>query len=246
MNEIMQAVAARRKRAQPATADSQPAPANGQPLPATELSQPAGEAPSPAHHGEAPPSQPRARKPRASLPKVIALGGKRRAGKSTAARMLRDAHGYEIISIAEPLKAMSLALGLKRYQTHGWGKDRPCEMLGGRTPRELQLALGDMLRAEFGADILLRVWGQRRQDLGRSTRVVCDDVRTAAEADWFREQGATVARLRAKRSAKVDAPGADHLTERDAWVADVTIDNDGTPDDLGAALMAGLMSAPSR
>jgi hypothetical protein len=85
-------------------------------------------------------------------PRVIALCGRRRCGKDTAAALLLAASGMRAerassgctrVSFAEPLKAVVRELfGLTADQTDGASKDAPDARWGGATPRRMMQFIG--------------------------------------------------------------------------------------------------------
>ena len=133
------------------------------------------------------------------LPRVIAFCGPADSGKSTAAAHLVERYGYTRVRMAEPLKAMLLALGLGRADVDGDRKEVSHPLLGGKTPRQVMQTLGtDWGRRMVDPDLWTRPWTFRtRAVLGAGGRVVVDDVRFDNEAALVREEGAVVEITRA-------------------------------------------------
>jgi hypothetical protein len=84
-------------------------------------------------------SLPRSRNRRDSLMRkmIIGLAGRAGAGKSTAARILREELGFTVLPFAEPLKRMALAMGLTEQQAYGDAKELPFEVPLARIDRDV-------------------------------------------------------------------------------------------------------------
>ncbi len=167
---------------------------------------------------------------------VIGIAGPARAGKTTAAMHLVDAHGFGEYAFAEPIKRMVRAgFGLDEEALYGADKDRVIPWLG-VTPRRLLQTLGtEWGRRQIADDIWLRLADQWLKTLPRwITGAVFSDVRFENEANFVRSHGGTVVHL-----IRGDAPEVEgHLSETGVRVAagDIVIRNDGTVDELYARL----------
>jgi hypothetical protein len=111
--------------------------------------------------------------------KVIGLTGKSGSGKSTAASYLIEEYGYQLIKFADPLKDMLRVIGLGYYELEGDGKEKPCYLLGGKTPRFAMQTLGtEWGRYTMYSDIWVEAWYRRANEVVQAGgRVVCDDIR---------------------------------------------------------------------
>ena len=170
------------------------------------------------------------------MAKLIGLIGFARAGKTTVAGLLAEQHGFERQRFAGPLKDMLRAIGLTDYEIEGAGKEAPCDMLAGRSPRYAMQTLG----AEWGrGHISPSFWTElaaRRiaaaLDSGRS--VVVEDCRYVNEADAIRALGGRVWRVE-----RPGIGGSDfHSSEREhlnIW-QDVTLYNERDLDELAATV----------
>lgn len=171
---------------------------------------------------------------------IIAFTGLAGAGKSTAAAYLVKHHRFERVRFAGPLKAMMAALGLSQEQIEGSEKEKPCALLGGKTPRYAMQTIG----TEWGRDLIdfdlwIRAW-QAAVDAKRpEIPVVVDDCRFPNEAAAVRAAGGVLVRI--------DRPGAGlgaagHVSEAHTLPSGWTILNDGSPDNLHSQVDAFLRS----
>lgn len=172
---------------------------------------------------------------------IIGFSGLAGAGKSTAARALRDERGFTVLPFAGPLKAMARAFGLTVAEMTLF-KELPLERLNGKSPRQFMQLLG----TEFGRNLIgPNVWVDAWRDgLGESAAehfgdifAVADDVRFENEAAAIRAEGGIVVRV--GRAGAGSATGAAHASEAGV-VADVTLTNDGDPEEFAAKVL-GLL-----
>lgn len=179
-------------------------------------------------------------------PVLIGFAGVAGAGKSTAARHLKDEHGYTRLRFAGPLKAMIRALleeqgvGMARaiQMTDGHLKEAPTSYLGGRSPRHAMQTLGtEWGRTHLGAEFWVSAWVEmvktaQLHALPDRALIVVDDVRFANEVAAIRALGGRVYRI--------DRPGlaatGGHASETQALDVDRVIENDGSEDDLRRAI----------
>ena len=165
---------------------------------------------------------------------VIGLAGPKGSGKSTIAGALAKgaAPHARRLRFADGLKRMLLALGLTAEQIDGPDKDKPCDLLGGCTPRHAMQTLG----TEWGRDMIasnLWVNACMQQIVASNALVhVIDDVRFANEAEAIRKRGGVV--IEVVRLGHVYNP--EHTSEigLPEHLVDYSITNDGTP--LSAAI----------
>jgi hypothetical protein len=152
---------------------------------------------------------------------IIGFCGPAGSGKSTAALHLVQRHGYHRVRFAGPLKAMMRALGCTEDEVDGALKETPCELLGGRTPRQAMQWLGtEWGRQMITPDLWLRAWAAEAR-LHR--RVVCDDVRFPNEEAEIRARGGIIVRVECPWAA---SPGSGHASEQQPIRADITLRND--------------------
>lgn len=187
-------------------------------------------------------------------PRLIGLCGLAGAGKSAAARILIEDHGFSRISFADPIKAMMAALlsfggadaALVERMLSGDLKEVPAPALFGVTPRHAMQTLG----TEWGrVQIDAGLW--RRQAMTRAKgilvaggRVVIDDVRFLNEfaAIWDQRDAlgrpiGDIWRLQG-RGGLADPAAAVHPSEGAAVDVDMILRNDGTLADLRALIGA--------
>lgn len=190
-----------------------------------------------------------------NLPPIVGYTGKAGSGKSTAALWtVRNHNMAQRMSFAYSLKRMTREL-LRDVLPKGWEhdsasyvsdpalKETPIPFLGNMTARHLMQTLG----TEWGRNALhpdFWVWisaGKLERMLGSSfkksdkvpIKAVFEDVRFANEAEMIRAYGGVIVRIE-----RAGAGTAAHASEDMAFDADHTIVNDGTEDDLHAALAA--------
>jgi hypothetical protein len=202
----------------------------------------------------------------AGAPRVIALCGRRRCGKDTAAALLLAASGERRgaggsctrVSFADPLKAVVRELfGLTHEQTDGEAKDAPDERWGGTTPRRMMQFIGTDVMQYTVQGLLPGVgrlfWVHRALDVidgivAGGGRAVVTDLRFHHECAALRARypDVVVVRITRRDAVRLDggerAPCDTHLseTECDSVDADVEVHNDGTIGDLHGLLEAAL------
>jgi hypothetical protein len=120
--------------------------------------------------------------------KIIALSGKRGAGKTAAAQHLRDKHGFKIVSFAAKLKDTAKLL---HPNIDRWHKERPRPELGGHTPREYYITLGSHERF-YNPDYWVTA---ALEDRDLKENIVIDDLRFENEAKYLKELGAKLIRI---------------------------------------------------
>lgn len=150
---------------------------------------------------------------------IIGFTGLAGSGKSTAALHT----GYTRVRFAGPLKDMMRALGLTEQEIEGDRKEKPCNLLGGKTPRYAMQTIGtEWGRDTIAPDLWIRAW---QAAVARTAGpVVCDDVRFPNEADAIRTAGGFLVRV-IRPGAGGGAAG--HSSEgQDLGAPDDTIPND--------------------
>jgi hypothetical protein len=163
-------------------------------------------------------------------PNIIAITGQKESGKSTVARYLHENYGYARIRFADPLKAMLGAYGLTEYELEGAGKEQPCQLLGGHTPRHAMQSLGtgwgrNMMSQTFWTD----AWS-RRVGHGLGGYIVTEDLRFCSEEFTARLHGGVIWRIERPGHGGFDEHQSE--TEMRYVRADKTFINDGAIDDL--------------
>ena len=162
---------------------------------------------------------------------LIGLTGHADSGKSTAAKLL-EAHGCAVAHIADPIRRIAWASmpSIRRVvDAYGWDT---AKRINPEVRPALQL-LGDALRAEFGEDFLIN-----EMLFQNGYPLVIGDIRTDSEAQSVRNHYGTIVEI--TRDGTKPANG--HHLERgiDRALINVTIANDGTLEDLEAALIEAL------
>lgn len=92
-----------------------------------------------------------------TLPRIIALCGNPGSGKSTAADLLHEIYGYELVDDGLPLRRIAVDyFGLKPHQVFTQEGKKEIVRLNGRdwTAREILGELGNALEEKFGGDII--------------------------------------------------------------------------------------------
>ncbi len=183
--------------------------------------------------------------------RTIGLTGKARSGKSTVAEILRRDHDFTVVSFADTLRDMALAidpfiplnhsLNLVRLSTiveaRGWERAKD----GFPEVRRFLQRLGtDAVRNHLGQAAWVDAWWAKVDRLGAAD-VVAADVRFANEAESVHGFAGEVWRI--ERPNLVDPSGAaGHVSE--AGIPDhlitLTIVNDGSLDDLASAVADAL------
>lgn len=183
-----------------------------------------------------------------AMPKLIAFySAVPGSGKSTAARML-ERQGWLVAPFAAPLKRMATILMLEA----GYSEDAILDILstnksqlltllaGEPTARHLLQTLGTAWgRQMIHPELWTRLWRQRVQPtLAAGRSVVCDDLRTAAEAAAVRALGGEIWRIQ-RPDATANAETLAHSTEGalNGLQFDRVISNDGSLEGLEAQLL---------
>jgi hypothetical protein len=152
---------------------------------------------------------------------IIGLIGDAGAGKSTVARYLESDYEFEAVRFAGGLKKMMGALGLSLYHIEGEGKEKPTDLLGGKTPRYAMQTLG----TEWGRDLIgENFWVDHwRQEADKHELVVVEDCRFPNEAQAIRDKGGYIVKVVNFWQDK--SKGADHASEHQEIKSDFTISN---------------------
>ena len=145
---------------------------------------------------------------------IIAISGKKGAGKTTLARNLKSrlSGNWETIPLASAFKGLC-GMALDRHLIHDLTEDEKNQpTVLGMTTRELLQKVGTALRGVH-PDFWIRVWDSRTKGLARlypqqGLNFIVDDVRYLNEYDFFATKGAVLVRL--KRNV---LPPDDHPSE---------------------------------
>jgi dephospho-CoA kinase len=122
--------------------------------------------------------------------RIIGLMAAKSAGKTTASRVMEN-HGFKKLSIAEPIKDMCRVLGLTDEHLYGSLKEKPSDLLMGKTPRHVMQTLGaDYAHSYIHRDIWLAI--TLRKISKTHGDVVIDDVRFPHEVDAIRALGGEI------------------------------------------------------
>jgi hypothetical protein len=169
---------------------------------------------------------------------IIALTGYAGSGKSTAAKILTERHGFTLVKFAGPLKQMMRCLGLGDHEIEGDLKEQPHEVLCGKTPRHAMQTLG----TEWGRDLIgQELWvnvamGAAWRVLDQGGKAVIDDCRFLNEAAAVRTEGGIIVEVMRPGVG----PQSGHVSENQIPDPDRLIINGGTVEDL-ALRMAQLI-----
>lgn len=141
---------------------------------------------------------------------ILGLLGRAGHGKTTVARWLAEHRGFEIVSLAAPLKRVAqTVMGFSHAQLYGSQAEKDAiDPRYGMSAREFLQRLGtEGMRAEYGDDVHVRAMLRRCAPGGR---YVCDDVRFSNEVAAINGAGGAVIRI-----VCTDAPatGGGHSSE---------------------------------
>jgi hypothetical protein len=164
---------------------------------------------------------------------IIGFCGPLGSGKTTAANHLIEAHGFTRHRLAGPLKAMMRALGLSERHTDGDLKEVPCDLLGGKTPRNAMQTLGK----EWGRDLVsATLWVDAWKATMPDGDLVVEDVRFPNEPKLIRSLDDLGILIHVARPMKDDLERAHSSENQDLGAFDHEIVNEGSITDLQAAV----------
>lgn len=153
-----------------------------------------------------------------SVPALIGLCGHKGSGKSSVAKILHERHNYTRTRFAGPLKKMLRALGLTEREIEGDLKEKPSDILCGKTPRFAMQTLGtEWARDMIGEALWVNAW---KAQIELYLPAVAEDCRFANEAQAIRDLGGVI--------WMVERPGATgdgHASERLEVKPDLVINN---------------------
>jgi hypothetical protein len=161
---------------------------------------------------------------------VIGFTGKAGSGKSTLSRHILDVHGGTLVKFADPMKSMLRTFGLTDYEIEGDGKGKPCELLGGQTPRYAMQTLGtEWGRVTISDNIWVDAWSRKASEIiSLGSRIICDDVRFPNEVAAIQKLGGIVIRVCNPSILSEDG----HISENKDLRHDHVILNNGTITEL--------------
>jgi len=166
------------------------------------------------------------------LPTIIGLHSPaQQSGKSTVAAFIAQEYRGEVRSIAGGIRDVAICMGMPAAaHAQGDAKERPCEQLGGRTPRAVLISIGNAIRDIFGPDVWVRkLLGEVTRDYRPGDLVIIDDVRLPCEGEAILALGGKVVTI--TRSA-----AAGNHDEVNGFVPIVTVSNDGTVEECATAV----------
>lgn len=169
---------------------------------------------------------------------IIGFTGKPQSGKSSAAKYLRDVHGFAWVNVGDTIKGMLRGfyedVGLSKEEIHrrlfGDLKERSDFYLKGQTPRYALQTLGKEWRDLISPDLFVFAWDLRSRF---AENVVADGMRYADEAGPLKARGGIIVHL--IRPGTEDNGGS-HVAETLQLQPDLTIVNDASLDDLYAKI----------
>ena len=169
---------------------------------------------------------------------ILGLTGLATAGKDTGAAALLPL-GFERVALADPMRDMLRALGVRDEHMNGPAKESPVPHLG-LSYRRLAQTLG----TEWGRALDPNLWCKVARErvyavLARGAHVAVTDVRFDNEAEMLRAMGGRIV-LVERPDARQVLP---HASERgvDPALIDATVVNDGPREVLEARMRALVM-----
>lgn len=187
----------------------------------------------------------------------IALTGKMRSGKTSAADFLFMNYGFRQVSFGDALKrvANDLFEDSPLYVSEDITESCPfsdsgARVIGSKKPRKLYQDVGTVLR-QLDPDVWIRQVAttiEVYEDSRSTNGIVIDDLRQPNEYEWARDNGFTIIRITSDEDARIDrikARGDDYVasalsheteTHSDGFDVDYEICNNGTYDEFVAEL----------
>ena len=169
--------------------------------------------------------------------RLIGIMGLARVGKDTATAHLCDTYGMESYAFADPIKSM--LTGVFGDLFRDGDREAPIDWLG-KSPRQLMQTLGtewgrEIVHPDLWVLVADQMW-KKYQEIGWGAGVVLSDVRFRNEAEWILAQGGLLISLSREGVAAV----ATHVSEQNIPfdLANVSLENNGTVEELAAAVTA--------
>lgn len=164
-------------------------------------------------------------------PRIIGLHSSLpQSGKSTIARAIAERHGGTVQSIAGAIRKVAIELGMPAAAyVQGHYKDRACATLGGRSPRQVLIGIGEAIAKTFGDDVWVNALLERTSSL--PGLVIIDDVRRLSEGEAIEAAGGIV--------VTVHRYGAPQVADVSGWRPrpGQIVSNNGTIDEAVAAVL---------
>jgi len=168
---------------------------------------------------------------------IIGVTGKARSGKNTIAELILATVGGYHYAFADPIRAMMAAIDIDMADPYWQARKEERILMLGRSPRQMMQTLG----TEWGRGCVHpNVWvilaAGKYNAAGRG--MVISDVRFENEAEWLRSAGGLLIHVQRSNLPKINA----HASENGVAFApgDAVINNDGTLEELNAAVVALL------
>lgn len=141
------------------------------------------------------------------------------SGKSTIARHLAGKYAGRVYSIAGEIRQEAINRGMP-FAAHAAAeyKDKPDRSLGGRSPRQVLISIGEEFTEAFGRDY----WIKRllvQIDRDAPYLAIIDDVRRLEEGLAIEQAGGDVITIQRAAARKVADVGG--------WIPRVTVENNG-------------------
>jgi hypothetical protein len=158
--------------------------------------------------------------------KFIALLGKSRVGKDTAAAILSSTLGFPIVRLSSPIKdACHVLFDIPREHLDSAMKE-VVDPRYGKTPRDLMVWMTAAVRAQLPVDFFFQRLLSRCPK--EAPGIIVPDVRYGPDLDLFRSRKALVLKI-SRVGAPVVHSHEDHI---DALECDALLKNDGTLQDF--------------
>jgi hypothetical protein len=157
-----------------------------------------------------------------TLPHLIGVCGRFRAGKDTIGEHLVSSYGYRRYAFADKVKELA------RRAPINWNGEK--DEVGRTTLQDLGNNVREVLGEDTWIHVLERlVYGGEKVP----ALVVITDIRYTNEADWVRAQGGQVWKV-IRRGTPTDTPASNHVSETsvDEIRPDVIVPNVGSIEDL--------------
>lgn len=127
--------------------------------------------------------------------RIVGLVGPHGSGKTEVAKFLVAKYGFERVHLGLAVKrALRDGFGLTDLHVDGDLIDKPCDSLGGATPRHALEAMGEAAhRAAPGSTAI--AWEREVRTNHNRASILADGIRRVTEADAVRRLGGIVIRI---------------------------------------------------